>query len=220
MIFSRVTKESLFDAVILGDGDFPKHPYALSALIRAPYVCCCDGAGAKLIAYGLMPDAIVGDGDSLSDDFKKRYQPIIHIVKEQEDNDQTKSTRHCSSLGYRHIAYLGMTGKREDHTLGNISLLCRYMREFDIRPVMITDHGYFIPACGDNTFESFCGQQISIFNINSHSLTGEGFRWAPYTYNAQWQGTLNESLGDKVSIHADGDYLLFMTHEGKQPPTK
>ncbi len=85
---------------------------------------------------------------------------------------------------------------------------------------MITDHGYFIPACGDNTFESFRGQQISIFNTGSRVLTGEGFRWAPYTYGATWQGTLNEALGDKVSIHADGDYLLFMTHEGKLPPTK
>lgn len=220
MIFSRITKDSVFDAVILGDGDFPKHPFALSALIRTPHVCCCDGAGAKLIEYGLMPDAIVGDGDSLSDEFKQRYQPIVHIVNEQEDNDQTKATRHCVSLGYRHIAYVGTTGKREDHTMGNVSLLCRYLHEFDIRPVMITDHGCFIPASGDNTFESFPGQQISIFNINSQSLSGEGFRWKPYTYSAIWQGTLNESLGDKVTIHADGDYLLFMTHEAKQTPTK
>lgn len=218
MTYPCITQETTYDAVIIGNGDFPRHPIAKAALTHARYICCCDGAGATLISHGLTPDAIVGDGDSLPEDFKKQYAGILHLVSEQDDNDQTKATRHCMALGMRHIAYVGMTGQREDHTLGNISLLCRYRSEMQARPVMITDHGYFIPAHGDNTFLTFEGQQVSIFNVSCSHLTGSGFKWCPYTYRRLWQGTLNEAQGDQVSIRADGDYLLFLTHDAKKRP--
>lgn len=211
-----VTASSTFDAVILCDGDYPSHPIPLSILTHAKYLVCCDGAGMNHILHGGTPDAIVGDGDSLPSDFKRRYADIIHIVNEQEDNDQTKATRFCISQGSRCIAYLGSTGKREDHALGNISLLMRYMNDFHLDVCMITDNGYFTPASGTNTFASFAHQQISIFNFGCQKLTGRGFRWTPYPYEEWWQGTLNEATGDAITIEADGKYLLFHTFEPKR----
>lgn len=211
-----VTASSEFDAVILCDGDYPSHPIATNILQHAKYLVCCDGAGMKLILHGGTPDAIVGDGDSLPDDFKRRYADILHIVNEQEDNDQTKATRFCMAQGFHRIAYLGSTGKREDHALGNISLLMRYSRDFQLDVTMITDNGYFTPARGTQTFESFKGQQISIFNFGCSLLTGKGFRWAPYPYQELWQGALNEALGEEVTIEADDSYLLFHTFEAKK----
>ena len=211
-----VTATSQFDAVILCDGDYPSHPIATSILQHAKYLVCCDGAGMKLILHGGTPNAIVGDGDSLPNDFKRRYADILHIVNEQEDNDQTKATRFCMAQGCHRIAYLGSTGKREDHALGNISLLMRYMKDFQLDVTMITDNGYFTPAIGIQNFESFSGQQISIFNFGCSSLTGKGFRWAPYPYQELWQGALNEALGEEVTIEADGNYLLFHTFDAKK----
>ena len=211
-----VTATSQFDAVILCDGDYPSHPIAKSILQHAKYLVCCDGAGMKLILHGGTPNAIVGDGDSLPDDFKRRYADILHIVNEQEDNDQTKATRFCMAQGCHRIAYLGSTGKREDHALGNISLLMRYMKDFQLDVTMITDNGYFTPASGIQNFESFRGQQISIFNFGCSLLTGKGFRWVPYPYQELWQGALNEALGEEVTIEADGNYLLFHTFDAKK----
>ena len=83
----------------------------------------------------MTPHAIIGDGDSLPQAFKEQYKDILHVVEEQEDNDLTKATLHCGSLGFKRILYVGATGKREDHTLGNISLMMRYFKEFDLEPV-------------------------------------------------------------------------------------
>ena len=69
-----------FDAVILADGEFPTADIPLQILREAKFLCCCDGAAAKAIAQGFMPDAIVGDGDSLTPEFKTRYAAIIHTL--------------------------------------------------------------------------------------------------------------------------------------------
>lgn len=213
--YPLITASNTFDAVILCDGDYPSHAIPLSILQHAKYLVCCDGAGMNHILHGGTPDAIVGDGDSLPEDFKRRYADILHIVNEQEDNDQTKATRFCIAKGCRRIAYLGSTGKREDHALSNISLIMRYKRQFHLDVTMVTDNGYFTPAIGTQTFESFPRQQISIFNFGCQQLEGEGFRWNPYPYEELWQGSLNEAVGNEVTIHADGSYLLFRTFEPK-----
>ena len=216
-MYPQITSSSTFDAVILCDGDYPSHSIPRSILQHAKFLVCCDGAGMKHILHGGTPDAIVGDGDSLPSDFKRRYADILHIVHEQDDNDQTKATRFCISQGCHRIAYLGSTGKREDHALANIALIMRYMKDFHLDVTMITDNGYLIPASGTQTFQTFPRQQISIFNFSCKTLSGEGFRWKPYPYQEFWQGALNEALGNEVTIQADGNYLLFCTFDAKLP---
>lgn len=216
MHYNLITKEYKPDAVILGDGDFPVNELPLGILHNASYICCCDGAAVNLIERGIIPDAIVGDGDSLPEEFKERYRDILHIYDEQEDNDLTKSTRFCVSKGFRNIAYLGATGRREDHTIGNVSLMERYLRDFDIMPVMLTDYGYFVPACGTNTFETFSRQQVSIFNFSCKKIVSKGLDWDTYAYTSWWQGTLNEPSGNIFTLEADGYMVLYFTYEPKK----
>ena len=216
MNYPLIDKNNQVEAVILGDGDFPVHPVATALLHNSAYLCCCDGAGRRCIEHGLMPNAIVGDGDSLSPDFIRRYCNIIHLIREQDDNDLTKATRHCLARAIQRIVYLGTTGKREDHTLGNIVLMIRYMCEFGLQPTLVTDYGWFVPASGMNIFDSFLQQQVSIFNFGCTDFRSEGLRWPSFPYQSLWQGTLNESIGDSFTLYGDGSYLVFRTFEGKQ----
>ena len=215
MHYPLITTSFSPEAVILGNGDFSAAAIPLAALANARYVCCCDGAAAGYISRGFVPDAIVGDGDSLSKELKEKYHDILHIVSEQEDNDLTKATRHCLSMGFRSIAYVGATGRREDHTLGNISLIERYRNEMGIDAVMLTDHGYFFAAEGDAEFDTFAGQQVSIFNFSCGKIESSGLKWHSYAYGSWWQGTLNEAEGTGVKFSADGSYLVFFTYDGK-----
>ena len=111
------------EAVILANGEYPTHPLPLRMLEEAKFVVCCDGAANEYISRGHTPDVIIGDGDSLSPEYKELFAPIIHRIADQETNDQTKAVLFLQKKGYRKIAIVGATGKREDHTLGNISLL-------------------------------------------------------------------------------------------------
>lgn len=210
-----------YDIVILADGDFPTHPIAKRILDEASILVCCDNAGRKLIeSLGRIPDAIVGDGDSLPSEFKEEYSNIYHQVDEQDYNDLTKATRYVVE-NYKkegkklNVAYLGASGKREDHTIGNVSLMEFYRREMEIIPAMITDFGIFTPHHGDDIIQTFQRQQVSIFNLSSTNMSSKGLKWEISSYAEWWQGTLNEALSDSISIYADGSYIVYLTHEAK-----
>ena len=113
----------------------------------------------------------------------------------------------------RRIVYLGTTGLREDHTLGNISLMARYVQDFGIEPLLATDHGWFVVARGETVFDSFPGQQVSIFNLGCSTLDSEGLRWQAYPYRQLWQGTLNEAVNDTFTLRGDGKYMVFRTYK-------
>lgn len=196
------------EAVILGNGEYPSHPYPLSLLRQAPYVVCCDGAANEYIRRGFTPDAIIGDGDSLSSENKLRFADIFHQVKDQETNDQTKAVRYLQSKGIRNICILGATGKREDHTIGNISLLMDYMDE-GLQVQMVTDCGIFTPCRNTQVFSCHPGEQVSIFNFGAKGLQGEGLLYPLSDFNNWWQGTLNETTGTQFHIRATGKYLVF-----------
>ncbi len=198
-------------AVVLAGGDYPTAPQALEVLHSAPYVVCCDGAADRYIATGRVPQAIVGDGDSISACNRARYAALLHIVAEQETNDQTKAVRYLMEKGMRRIAITGATGRREDHTIGNISLLIEYARA-GAQVLSFTDHGVFIPCNGDTTLKCRKGQQVSLFAITARQLSADGLRYPLYDFTNWWQGTLNECTGEHFTIHAQGEYLLFVNY--------
>ena len=196
-----------FDVVIVANGVFPTNEIPLGILKNARHIVACDGA----IKHVPQTEIVVGDGDSIP----LTYHDRLIQIEEQEDNDLTKATRYCLSMEWHKIAYLGCTGKREDHTLGNIGLLMRYFRTMGVEGMMFTDHGFFTPVYGNHTFISKKGQQVSIFNFGCKQLTSEGLKWNSYAYDEWWQGTLNEALGDKFSFCADGYYLVYQTYDIK-----
>ena len=197
------------EAVILANGEYPTHVLPLKMLEEAKFVICCDGAADEYILRGHTPDVIIGDGDSLSSEYKQRFSSIIHQIADQETNDQTKAVRFLQEKGYREIAIVGATGKREDHTLGNISLLLDYMKSgMEVRT--ITDYGVFIPANGTQTFVSHAGQQVSIINFGAKGLKGEGLVYPLSDFTNWWQGTLNEATSNRFTIKCTGEYLVFL----------
>lgn len=191
-----------YDCVVVANGSFPQTARPLKLLKNAPVIIACDGAVQSLHERGLIPTAIVGDLDSIPSEMLKLYAHLIHVVEDQEINDLTKAVRFAHSSGYQKILILGATGLREDHTLGNISLLTDYATSFD-QIEMISDYGIFTPVSGTTTLESYPGQQVSIFSVYPEgTITTEGLKWpiCNRRLTAWWQGTLNEATGETFTI--------------------
>lgn len=201
--------------VILADGLFPTHPVPLELLATAARVVCCDGATQKLLDSGLRePDYVVGDLDSLSPQLLERYADRLHRAATQETNDLTKAVELSVALGFRKLVILGATGLREDHTLGNISLLMRYAALASVS--MYTDYGYFVPLAQAATLSSFAGQQVSVFSLTpSVPVSFTGLKWdiKDRPLLSWWEGTLNEALGDSFTVSfTDGQLLVYRAY--------
>lgn len=207
-------KNKDIDAVILAGGDYPAAPRPLHILLQAPMVVCCDGGADRYIAEGHTPDIIIGDGDSLSAENRTRFADRIIYDADQETNDQTKAVKYLLSEGKRRIAIVGATGRRDDHTLGNIALLAEY-RRMGAEVRSYTDYGVFVPCSGESHFECVSGAQVSLFNINAKNLSSKGLSYPIYDFVQWWQGTLNEAPEGEFSISAEGDYLVYVTYESK-----
>lgn len=200
------------DTVILANGSFPTHPIPLSILNNCKYLVCCDGATNNLLRTTKVPDAIVGDCDSLSADNQQQFANIIHRKSEQETNDLTKSVTFCLEQGRNNITILGATGKREDHSIANISLLCEYMKEANVE--MITDYGIIIGIDTASKFESYSKQQVSIFCIDSKPISSSNLSYPLNNsiFTNWWQASLNESTDDEFIIEANGRTIVYRAY--------
>ena len=203
--------------VIICDGRFPKTEYPRYLIRTADFIICCDGALKKFIRnseaiFGekRLPDMVIGDMDSLSPALRKEHSDIIVQIDEQEHNDQTKAFRWAmeNHEGVSSVYILGATGEREDHTIGNISLLMEYARTYDLEGMginveMISDHATMFAVT--DTFEMDCGEgrRISIFTPDtSLRIRSEGLVWPTddVVFDNWWKATLNRASQDNVKL--------------------
>jgi len=207
--------------VILAAGDFPSHPEPLAYWAAAERVVCCDGAASQAVARGVEPVAVVGDGDSISPALRDHLGARWVCDPGQDDNDLAKAFRYCLTRGWHRLAILGATGRREDHTLGNLSLLADFQAEADV--VLATDTGLFTAHAGPVELASCAGQQVSLFTFDprvqirarglKYPLNGRGLsRW--------WQAALNEASGESFTLSCTAGVVLVFRVWPARPGTR
>ena len=203
------------DIVIICDGVFPKTEYPRYLIRSADFIICCDGALKKFLRNSLsifgeerLPDLVIGDMDTLSDGFQKKYADIILKETEQEHNDQTKAVRwalnNIRDITAIHI--LGATGGRADHTIGNLSLLMEYTRMFELGDIIletVSDEGTIFPITDTVILDCGIGREISIFSPdNTLKIRSEGLAYSTedVVFDNWWKATLNKSVEDRIRL--------------------
>jgi len=197
--------------VILANGLFPTAQQGLDLLKAADQLICCDGAADKLIAKGMLPHVIVGDMDSVSGEVREQYASIIIHSDDQESNDLTKAVHYCIDKGYSSASILGATGLREDHTLGNISLMMEYYPRIEVQ--IISDYGIFFLVRSGEQVRSKVGEKISFFSIDNRvcvSSTGLLYPLNNLRLSNWYRATLNEATADQFTLIFESDLPLIV----------
>ena len=215
------TQENLPKTLVIANGAFPKAPTPLALIDRwrsgeAGYsLTCCDGAVNKLRQYtDKLPDAVVGDLDSVSSGLKDLLDGRIHHFLDQDTNDLTKTMKFIHSQGgKRPITLLGASGGREDHLLANLCLLTTYS-DLVSDLVMLTDEGYFILVSEPSEIEVIIGQQVSIFNFSQTPVSLTGVRW-PLRGDVLpqlWSGSLNCAEEETIRVETHCPILIYLAN--------
>ena len=209
------------EAAIIGNGDFPRKEYPRELLRRADLIVCCDGAlesflrhRDKIFTSPKDPDVVIGDMDSTPMSLLEKYSRLAVRIPEQETNDQTKAFHYVMKHfpDVEAIHFLAATGKREDHTVGNMSLLMEYARESGAcgdpegnAPYvdMVSDHATIFALTGSCELNIGRGRAISIFSPdNSLKISSTGLEWPTddVVFDNWWKATLNKASEDKVTL--------------------
>lgn len=216
--YPKPNLDNLPRSIVLANGDYPKAELPLSLIHHwvegSGELICCDGAVNKLMQYtDRLPDAVVGDLDSVLPELRVRLHDRVYHFPDQDTNDLTKTMKFVShSLGRSRVTLLGASGGREDHLLGNLSLLSDYAPLLD-ELVMITDTGYFRLLTEPSELEVEVGQQVSVFSFARAPITLSGVNWPlrDRVLPALWVGTLNRAIETKVFASSPEPLLIFVS---------
>jgi thiamine pyrophosphokinase len=163
--------------------------------------------------HGIRPHRIIGDLDSITPETRAWYEARgVPIVREtgQDDTDFEKALRHLSAVGARTVVAAGLTGLLLDHTLGNFSILQRYVGTFRL---VLIDPAYRIDVITHTTrFASAPEERISIVPFpRATAVRYEGLVYpldgADMEYG-RMEGTCNEAIGEVFTVELRGGAVL------------
>lgn len=102
--------------------------YAQEAVAAGATLICADSGGATALAWGLQPDLLLGDMDSISANALNQLQAIPNLPVQQypvakNETDLELALAAALERGAHSITVLGALGGRLDQTLGNLYLL-------------------------------------------------------------------------------------------------
>ncbi|SFD12784.1 thiamine diphosphokinase [Devosia psychrophila] len=173
-----------------------------------------DGGGDAIGAAGLVPAAIIGDLDSLSDRAAWEARTRVIHIPEQITTDFQKalySTRAPVTLA------LGMTGKRLDHTLAALSAVLQFAPS---RKLLLVDEvDVALAVVGPISFEAGPKERVSIhplLPIRFDHSSGLFYPMDGLTLEPGGLiGTSNEGTGGNVEVVPADDtpWLLILGKE-------
>ena len=198
--------------IVIANGSFPSHPIAKNYLNKSGTIICTDGAADKLIDSGKNPDIIIGDFDSTSIKGKDRTGKWIE-APDQNKTDLEKTFEWCIMNNIKKIVLLGSSGKREDHTIGNLFTLAKYHDE--IQCEIITNHAKIICVSGENYIFADNNQNISIIAtepIERITLDGLQYNMKNESLLPSTRAISNKAISDKFYLESTGKVLVFLNH--------
>ena len=184
----------------------------LSPVEKGDYLIAADGGLRHTEELGLVPNAVIGDFDSLG------YTPTDATVfpVEKDDTDSMLAIRQALALGYRELCLYGaLDGPRLDHTLANLQAL-----------QFLTDRGgvgylvgekYIATALknGALTFPETAKGILSVFCMGQDAtgVTLQGLKYAltDGTLTAGFPlGVSNHFIGEKATISVNNGSLFVL----------
>ncbi len=135
-------------------------------------IVAADGGAERVLASGFLPDAVIGDLDSLSGAARRKIPPDrLHPMTEQETTDFDKCLRLVEAPL---VIALGVAGPRLDHTLATFNSMVRHREK---RVVVLGRHDLVFHAPGYCELDVPSGTRFSLFPMAAVTGRSEGLRW-------------------------------------------
>jgi thiamine pyrophosphokinase len=199
--------QSTDGVTLAGGGPFTARDLRL-ALARAPVAVAADSGADRLLRHGVMPEAVIGDMDSISVAARAAIPPDRqHEVGEQVTTDFDKALR---AIKAPLVLALGFAGARLDHGLAAMTTL---VARADQRCILIGPKDLAFAAPPEITLDLAEGEPLSLYPLGLVTGQSEGLEW-PIEGLAfapdGMIGTSNRVIARRVTLRFDRRGMLVI----------
>ncbi|BBK77472.1 MULTISPECIES: thiamine diphosphokinase [Clostridium] len=205
-------------AIIVTGGNKPSKKLLNSYIKSGDLIIGADKGSEYLYDYEIMPNIILGDFDSISEEkLKKIEEKQVEIIKFPPEKDYTDTEiaiMEAMKRGADTIYLFGGLGTRADHSLGNIGLLLTTKNK-GARLLIVDDHNKMYLADKNMSLNGSQGEIIS-FHALSDVVKGFEIRGAKYNLNSYDMHLLdpravcNEFIDTPINIKYESGELLII----------
>lgn len=205
--------------VLICGGSPPSHELVNKELEDSNYLICADSGGNCLYRYGIMPDYLMGDFDSIDKEALEFFRghekcKIEGFPSDKDFTDTELAFYKAVELGGSEIVFLGCTGTRIDHMMSNIGMLSKSLN-LNIKGYIKDDHNT-ITIC--NKPVKIRGEKGSTFSLQAYcdcvekvNIIGARYKLVNYDLELGDARTVsNEFLDDEVEILFKKGTLLIL----------
>lgn len=203
---------------VLANGEWEPE-WGRRELVGIDYLVCADGGGNSALLSGRIPDALIGDLDSITpENLEKCNQAGVIIQKYPREKDQTDLEMALEwaagkAQSGQEILLYGGTGGRIDHFLGNLALLLGYAAQG--RRIRIKDPSHELWVLqGREIIYGKKQQELSLIVLSeTATVTTEGLYYpldhASLVQNSS-RAVSNVFLGDTAVVQVHSGWVLVV----------
>lgn len=188
---------------------------------ESDWIIGADGGAARALAWGLLPDLVIGDMDSLPERARSILVAegcrFIEHPRAKDETDLELALLYAVQEGAQEIVVLGALGGRLDHTLANLLLLALpSLAGISVRiaegnqQALLARSGETVELVGTP------GDLVSLVPLGGDAcgVTTRGLEWALEEDTLRFgssRGVSNEMTSGRAGIQV-GEGLLLVVH--------
>ncbi|AFN75821.1 thiamine pyrophosphokinase [Melioribacter roseus P3M-2] len=202
-------------AILWANGD-PPSKRIIGYLIRAGYnkIICADGGANSARKLNFVPDVIIGDLDSITDDNLNYFSDKSEIIKlnRQNDTDVEKALKYSIKKKFDELILIGATGSRLDHSFCNLGIMLKFYDKIRIK--LLHRQSVLCAYEGDVEIKTSPGETVSIYGFDRKTkITSQGLKYPLKETSLPFgekESTSNVALKDSINLTIKGGRIFLI----------
>jgi len=191
--------------LIIGNGKAPDKKTILF-LMKKGYnaIMCADGGLRHAHKLKLIPDAIIGDFDSVDKNLLESYRRKSKIiqVKRQNDTDIEKCLKYALTRKFTNAILLSVTGDRLDHSFCNLGIALKFHSKIEVK--IISETSLLSVYERQINLSTKKGEYLSLYAFDKRTkVSSKGLRYPLKRTQLPFgvrESTSNVAVSDEVNL--------------------
>ena len=202
-------------ALLLANGDAPKKSQ-IKYLQRKEFdfLICADGGANSAKKLNIIPNLIIGDLDSITENNEKYYSDKSEIIKisRQNDTDVEKALKYLIRKKFDEVILLGATGDRLDHSICNLGIVIKFFNKIKIS--ILHEQSFLKAYDNDVELKTEKNEIISLYGFDTATkITSKGLKYPLKNISLPFgerESTSNVATSEMVYLKITGGIIFVI----------